>query len=134
MRAGLCREVRHTLDLQQLEASARILSDRIDQTSEIKGAFARDHLYWYFVLPVGAYIGELIRIHAGGVWEPDEQGGLKMTIALSDKPDDVATTYPFHKAIKQVTLGDKGDLYAFLLTAPTLREKAAAMVSEAEVP
>jgi hypothetical protein len=116
-----------TLDLADLEASATCLSARVDESTALKAAFAKPDLYWHFVLPVGAYVGELLRVHAGAVWKVSEEGGVEMAITTAD--GEVAT-FPFDKVIKQSTVGDRGDLYAYLTTAPTLgnivRELAAA--------
>ena len=116
-----------TLDLADLEGAAQALSTRVDEAGALKGAFEKPGFYWYFVLPVGAYVGELLRVHAGAVWKVSEEGGVEMAITT---PDGEVATFPFDKVIKQATIGDPGDLYAYLKTAPTLsgivRELAAA--------
>ncbi len=103
-----------TLSLDDYETSARILSDRLDNFETLKKAFGREDFYWYFVLPVGAYIGELLRVHAKGTWKEAEGGGLKMEILVAG---ETATTHPFDKVMKQVTIGEKGDLYAYFVSA-----------------
>lgn len=116
------------LDLADLEASARRLSARVDDNAAIKAAFAKPDLYWHFVLPVGAYVGELMRVHAGGVWKATADGAPEMTIAAGGGE---VTTYPFDKVIKQATLGADGDLYAYLMTAPTLGDEVRAVAEDA---
>ncbi len=106
------------LSLDRLEESARILSRRIDDGS-LKSAFAKDDFWWYFVLPVGAYVGELLRVNAGGEWKDSDGGGLELVVSAGD---DHATTFPFDKVLKQATVGDKGDLYAYLVTAQKVGE------------
>jgi hypothetical protein len=106
-----------SLDIDDLDASARTLSARLDNPESLKKAFAKETFYWYFVLPVGAYLGELLRVHAGAQWKQSEQGGLEMSVPVTG---DSATTYPFHKVMKQVTMGDQGDLYAYLKTSTQL--------------
>ncbi len=116
-----------SLDIDDLDGSARILSARLDNPESLKKAFAKDTFYWYFVLPVGAYLGELLRVHAGAQWKPSEQGGLEMTVPVAG---DSATTYPFHKVMKQVTMGDHGDIYAYLKTSTQL----GTMLAESSTP
>jgi len=104
------------LDLGDFEASARLLSRRIDDGS-LKTALAKDEFWWYYVLPAGAVLGELMRVHAQGEWKDTEDGAPEMRIPVGDGE---ATTYPFDKLFKQVTSGDKGDLYAFLVASRQL--------------
>jgi hypothetical protein len=118
-----------TLSLSTLEKSAKILSDRLDKVETLKTAFGKPDFYWYFVLPVGAYIGELIRIHAAGEWLESKDGGLEMRIPVGG---DFATTYPLDKVLKQITSGSRGDLYAYLMTATRI-EVAIADIAKAEV-
>lgn len=109
------------LDLEDFEATAQILSGRLDQSESLKGAFERPERYWHFVLPVGAFLGELLRVHANGSWRPapEDLGGLELAIPLRD---DFAQTFPFHKVIKHVTMGDPGDIYAYLMSSLQLEK------------
>lgn len=109
------------LSLDRYEDSARILSSRLDDLS-FKKIFAKDDFWWYFVLPVGAYVGELLRVHAGGEWKASASGGLEMMVPVQDGQ---ATTYPFDKVFKQATAGDKGDLYAYFMSAIRLESVVA---------
>jgi hypothetical protein len=106
-----------TLALEDYEGSARLLSARLDKVESLKRAFARPDFYWYFVLPTGAYLGELLRVHVRGQWQPSAEGGLEIRVPVGD---GVATTYPFEKILKQATIGGKGDLYAYLMSATQL--------------
>ena len=107
------RALSERLSLNDYEASARIISRRIDDLG-FKKAFLKDDFWWYFVLPVGAYVGELLRVHANGVWRNSEGGGVELSIPVKDGE---ATTYPFDKVLKQALSGDKGDMLAYLMTA-----------------
>jgi len=104
------------LSLNDLEDSARILSSRIDNGT-LKQAFSKDEFWWYFVLPVGAYLGELMRTHAKAEWKLSEEGGVEMSLPVKD---GAATIFPFEKILKQARAGDKGDLYAYIKTAVAL--------------
>lgn len=114
-----------TLAIDDLQASARVLDARLNQIESIKKAFARPEFYWYFVLPTGAYLGELLRVHAGARWEACADGGLQMSIRAGDGE---ATTFPFDKAIKQVSMGGRGDIIAYLLSAQEI-DKAIAQAA-----
>ena len=69
------------------------------------------------MLPVGAFLGELLRVHVNGTWRASELGGIELEIPVGDES---AQTFPFHKVIKHVTLGDPGDVYAYLETSRQL--------------
>jgi len=101
------------LSLNDLEGSATILSKRIDDQS-FKSAFMKDDFWWYYVLPIGAYLGELLRVHANAEWKTSEEGGMEMTLSVKG---GTATIFPFEKILKQASSGAKGDLYAYIKTA-----------------
>ncbi len=121
-----------TLDLDDFEASAQVLSGRLDQSESLKKAFARDDCYWHFVLPVGAFLGELLRVHANGSWReaPEDVGGFELAIPVRG---EYAQTFPFHKVIKHVTMGDPGDVYAYLMSSRQL-EKVFERLEEQDAP
>jgi hypothetical protein len=104
------------LSLDDFEAGASLLSRRIDDGS-LKTALMKDEFWWYYVLPAGAMLGELMRVHAGGEWRDTDDGAPEMRIPVGDGE---ATTFPFDKIFKQVTIGDKGDLYAYLVASRQL--------------
>lgn len=110
------------LKLENFEESAKLLSHHVDDLS-LKKALSKDDFWWYFVLPVGALLGELLRVHAGAEWKPSAEGGLEMEIPVKGGG---ATTYPFEKILKQATVGDKGDLYAYLKAAVQIESIAVA--------
>lgn len=113
-----------TLSMENLEESAQILSARLDNAETLKRAFAKPDFYWYFVLPVGSFIGELLRVHARGEWKASEDGGLEMKLSVCGGS---ATTYPFDKVLKHLAVGGKADIYAYLMSATRLEEMAGAL-------
>jgi len=108
------------LDLDDFEGATRLLSDRFDQSESLKEAFAKDDFDWYFALPVGAFIGELLRTHVDGAWR-EEDLGLVLSIPVGD---DSADTLPFHKVMKQAISGDPGDVYAYFMASRELDQAA----------
>jgi hypothetical protein len=104
------------LSLENYEAGAALLSRRIDDKS-LKSALSKDEFWWYFVLPAGAFLGELLRVHTGAKWLETTDGAPEMRIPVGSGE---ATTFPFDKILKQATGGDKGDLYAYLIAARNL--------------
>lgn len=116
-----------SLSLERYEESAKLLSARLDAAESLKGPFSKPDFYWYFVLPTGAFLGELLRVHGRGEWQTSEEGGLEMRLPVGS---DFATTYPFDKVFKQVTVGGKGDIYAYLISALRLEEALEAVGGE----
>jgi hypothetical protein len=112
-KAGIQRGFGVSIDLTDREAAAKILDSLFADQMKLKGAFEKAGFYWHFALPVGALVGEFMRIHAKGVWTESPEG-LLMKIPVKD---GVATCFPFDKVLKQVDSGEKGDLYAFLLSS-----------------
>jgi hypothetical protein len=108
-----------SLSLEKYEEAAKVLSNRLDDAESLKRAFSRPDFYWYFVLPTGAFLGELLRVHARGEWQASEDSGVEMRIPVGS---GFATTYPFDKIVKQATIGGKGDIYAYLVSALRLEE------------
>lgn len=104
-----------TLDLDDFETSARNLSARLDEHESLKVPFATDDYYWRFVLHTGAFLGEMLRVHAGGTWAVDEHGGAPIMKVATSNGD--VTTYPFDKILKHMQVGGRGDIYAFLHTS-----------------
>ena len=110
------------LDLADYQGSAVTFGARLDQPETLKQQFARDDFYWYFVLPTGAFLGELLRTQLGGSWETTADGAPQLKLPVNG---DEVTTFPFDKIIKHVTIGDPGDMYAFLQSALHLDEAVA---------
>jgi hypothetical protein len=102
-----------TLTSDNSEAAALILDEALsarDQMNSIAAFERPDHWGW-FVLPMGAFLGELIKRHANARWIPAEGGGLAMEIG---EGQDTITIHPFDKINKQRWNGDKGDLLAYV--------------------
>jgi hypothetical protein len=113
---GLAKGYGIEIDLTDREAAAKVLDGLFADEMELKNAFEQPRFYWRFVLPVGALIGEYIRIHANGVWK-QESDGPAMEVRVKD---GTATCDPFNKVLKQVMYGEKSDLYAYLVAASEL--------------
>jgi hypothetical protein len=109
------------LDLNDSEDTAQKLDDAFRDPYKLKGAFAHDDFYWYFVKPVGACLGELLRRHARHEWRKQPGEAPFMEVVLKDGCSDV---FPFEKVIKQVQVGDPGDLVAYVAFARTLEQVA----------
>jgi hypothetical protein len=105
-----------TIDFADVEGAAKNIDSLFLNRTKLENAFRKPGFDWYFVFPVGALIGEFIRINAKGVWKESPEG-LMMDIPVRD---GAATCYPFEKVLKQVNQGDKGDMYAFLISSTQL--------------
>ena len=113
---GLSRAYGLRLDLTNRDQAAEMLDGLFADSLKLKNTFERAGFYWYFVLPVGALVGEFIALHAKGVWKQGSEGPV-MDIPVAD---GVATCYPFEKVLKQLNQGEKRDLSAFLLASTEL--------------
>jgi hypothetical protein len=109
-----------TIDFADVAGAAKTIDSLFLDRTKLESAFRKPGFDWYFVFPVGALIGEFIRIHAKGVWKESPQG-LMIDIPVKD---GAATCYPFEKVLKQVNQGDKGDIYAFLISSTQLSKAA----------
>jgi len=58
------RKLSVQLNLEDCDDCSQKLDDAFRDPYKLKGAFARDDFYWYFVKSVGACLGELLRRHA----------------------------------------------------------------------
>ena len=107
------------------DAAARAISDLLDAPEKLKPVFGDDAFWWRFVLPAGAALGEYMRRHAGGEWAVGEEGEPMILIPVAG--GEPAETYPFSKVLKQAIAGDKGDVYAYLLSSMQLDRIAEAV-------
>jgi hypothetical protein len=73
-------------------------------------AFARPDLEWAYVLHCGAYLGELLRLHADGRWQVVEGEGPMMLLGEGEAE---VRTWPIEKILKHRMQGDPGDLVAY---------------------
>ena len=102
------------LDLQNLKGSAENLDFLLEpkQRMRTKTAFEIPDHTGRFVLPLGAFIGELIRTHNPGArWVPRKGGGLAMDIPQGGA---TLTMHPCDKVLKHAATGEEGDLLAYL--------------------
>lgn len=100
------------LDLDDFEESARALSGQMDQVDMLQKAFAKKDIEWYCVLPLGAFLGELLRVHANGSWRTAETGGLELLIPAGDESGRIR---PFQRVLGHLTAaGAPGSIYADL--------------------
>lgn len=100
------------LDLDDFEESARALSGQMDQVDMLRKSFAREDFDWYCVLPLGAFLGELLRVHANGSWRNAASGGLELMIPTGRESLRIR---PFQRVLDHLTgAGAPGAIYAAL--------------------
>jgi hypothetical protein len=105
-----------TLDSDQWKETALSLDSalkNLDQRRTILRRFARPDCPYYWVLPVGAYLGDLLARHAKAAWKFNGTGSPTMEIEAGG---GTMTTFPFDKVEKHVLEGDPGDLVAYVDT------------------
>lgn len=115
------------LNLDDCEDAAQKLDEAFRNPYKLKGAFERPSLYWYFVKPVGACLGELLRRHAKHQWRKKVGEAPFMEVKLKDGQSQV---FPFEKAIKQLESGEPGDLIAYVAFARTIDQVAERLTQE----
>ncbi len=106
-----------TLSLSDFENSSQSLDYVLEpsQRMRMKMAFEVQEHSGYFVLPLGAFLGEFVRTHNPGArWIAGEKGGLAMEFPQNDT---VLTMYPFDKVLKHAATGKAGDILAYLHVA-----------------
>lgn len=94
-----------------LEGACELL-ERVTRSQALKRAFRRDELAWYFVQPVGAYVGELIRAHGRAVWAADPAGGVLLEVTLPE--GRTLRSRPFDKVLRHRLSGQAGGLRAYI--------------------
>jgi hypothetical protein len=104
------------LNLDDVETAVSILDESLEQKNRMgtMTVFERPGHPGWFVKPMGAFLGELIRKHADGRWTPADGGGLAMVIG--EEPNQM-TIHPFDKIDKQRWSGGPGDLVAYVQVA-----------------
>lgn len=105
-----------SLSLEDPERAAQLLDAALDAKMQMGAVFAfeREEHWGWFVKPMGAFLGELIRIHAKGRWSPADGGGL--CLIIGDEALQM-TMHPFDKILKQHQIGDRGDLVTYTMMA-----------------
>jgi hypothetical protein len=112
-----------TLNYKDPDTMAQMLDKGI-KSDKLVEAFAKSDFPWYFVLPVGAWLGEMLRHNSNAIWKTGEQYGPALEITLTKDitdPKAVAslTAYPLSKIVKHRTDGDPGDMLAYVQMALT---------------
>ena len=105
------------LELHNLDGSAENLDFMLEpkQRMRTKAAFETPTHTGHFVLPLGAFIGELIRTHNPAArWVPRKGGGLAMDIPQGSA---TLTMHPFDKVLKHAATGKEGELLAYINVA-----------------
>ncbi len=109
------------LNVEDCDAAAKNLDDAFRDKARLKESFARDDFYWYFIKPVGALLGELLRRHARHEWRKENGEAPFMEVKLKDGHSEI---HPFEKVIKHVHWGEPGDLIAYIAFAVTIEQAA----------
>ena len=99
------------LDLNDLDSCTVTLEDKVN-TDALREAFAKKGLNWYFALPVGAFVGELILRHRKAGWQEEEDGSL--SIWIQDGQDE-KTIRPFEMVLEQA-FTKKGTVFTSFFT------------------
>src|SRR5262245_9123356 len=114
----ICRDkLGATLELKDLEGSADVLDQLLSRSlaSRSKAAFETPDHPGHFVLPFGAFIGELVRNHNPGArWVPRKAGGLAMDVPSGSA---ILTIHPFDKVLKHAATVPDGDLANYIRIA-----------------
>lgn len=97
------------------------LKDR-DKRQKLVRGLARDDVSYYWVLVMGAFLGELLTRHAGGQWVFSRNAAPFLEI---DAGGGKLTTWPFDKIQKHFWQGDAGDLVAYVNTHLNLDQMVA---------
>lgn len=112
-RVALRDKLRDPLPDDPAEAAA--LLDRLTRSPAVKDTFATPELYWRFVHPLGALLGELIRKHGKARWIDDPEQGLLLRVELPDGRE--LTSRPFERVLRHRLSGRPGELRAYVLFA-----------------
>jgi hypothetical protein len=114
----VCRErLGTTLSVEDLENSVEALDYVLEpsQRKRMKTAFEIPGHPGRFVLPLGAFLGELVRKHSPGAqWIRRDGGGLAMEIPQGGA---TLTMHPFDKVLKHGATGAAGEILAYVNVA-----------------
>lgn len=110
---GIASRLKASLDSSNPFEAAAVLDTAI-RSKEIIDAFAKPDVEWAYAIHVGAYLGELVRMHAGGEWRRSEDGAPELIV---HKGEAKLTLWPFEKVLKHRSIGEPGDLVAYLEVA-----------------
>lgn len=106
------------ISFQQPDEAMQIFEQALSSKRCLDTALAfekAEHPGWY-VRPMGAFLGELIREQSTlpAHWKPSELGGLALQLGNGDEQ---FTLHPFDKILKQQSTGEPGDLVAYMAMA-----------------
>jgi len=105
------------LTLNDVTKSARILDDHFN-SDQLERAFGRRGFAWYFLKPVGAFVGMLIQQRFDTTWHDEPNG--PPTLLVADRLG-VATIRPFEKVLELSQSLSKGKLFAYAATSLVYR-------------
>jgi hypothetical protein len=111
-RRAVREQLRIDLNPRDADAAARAL-DELVLSGRLRPLFKAPGYELRYAEPVGAFLGELIRRHAGAEWV-DDALGPKLVI---HRPDGAMETHPFMKAVRHHTHGRPGQLHACVMDA-----------------
>lgn len=97
------------------------LKDR-QKCQKILRALSREEVAYYWVLPMGAFLGQLLERHANAQWKFDAGAPPFMEISAGGGE---MTIWPFDKVRKHIWEGDAGDLVAYVHTNVNLEQMVA---------
>ena len=83
------------------------------RSAKIFDAFNNKDYKWYFIGPIGAYLGEYLRTLTQSSWELSNSGEPILTF---EEDGNLRKIYPFSKVLSQYTEGKEGDIFTFLNT------------------
>lgn len=113
------------LDPTNWQDAAMTMDDALkdpEKRQKILRGFNRDDVSYYWVLPVGAFLGHLLERHANGQWKFDVEAAPFIEIRAGGGE---MTTWPFDKVQKHFWEGDAGDLVAYVNTNVNLDQMVA---------
>ena len=110
------------LSLDDFEGASQLLEDAFGRGEAMKRAFARQDFYYYFVKPVGAFLGELLRLHTGHQWRKDRPGSPYLVI---EQGENSAECFPFEKVLRTAGARPRGELYAYLMAGKEIGKAVA---------
>jgi hypothetical protein len=97
------------LSLDDAQESLIRIEEAVFEFRQLQEAFAREGFKYYFVKPVGAFLGEVVRIHRQAKWVAEV--GCAPYLTAGD--DDI---YPFEASLGFAAMGKTGRIWLNLRT------------------
>lgn len=110
----------------KVEDTIEVLDAAIRSDKFVK-AFAQPEFPLYFALPVGAFLGELIRMQTGATWSGTSEFGPVLAVRTSTADWDL---YPLQAVLLHRLTGKKGELKTGLWKHASYRKSSAGRSSE----